>query len=665
MKREDARRRIKELRSAIEEHRYHYYIEDAPVITDREYDALEKELIDCENEYPEFITPDSPARRVGGGIASTFQPVRLAAPMQSLENAYNEADVREFHERLNRMLNRYPHSYVCEHKLDGLSVAIIYEGGIFVQAATRGDGLIGEDVTANVKTIKSIPLKLRKHLNKIVIRGEVFYPLKEFLKSNEQREEDGLSPFSNPRNAAAGSLRQIDPRITAERPLGFYGYQILSGEELPGLKSQEEVLSFLYDIGIPTNRSYKICNDINGIIDYYKHELNERQKWNYDADGIVIKVNSMEEQSILGSTAKSPRWAIAYKFPSQIARTRVLSIEVQVGRTGALTPVASLEPVKIEGAKISRVSLHNEEELKRKDIRVGDLVEIERAGGVIPYVVRAISEKRTGAEEEFKWLLKCPECGGNIFKPEGESAWRCINRNCRAQLIEGIRHFAGRNAMDIGGLGPVLVTKLVENNMIRRLSDIYNLKISDIENLERMGKKSAENLISQIEASKKKPYHKVLYAIGIRRVGLEVARILCNALPSIELLRNASLESLTSIEGVGPIAAGSIMDFMLIQENITLLEELKNFGINMEESTTEKRGILSGEVAVLTGSLSSMTRDQAKERLEALGARISSTVTRDTTIVITGEKPGSKAKKAAEQGIKLIDEKEFLALIEK
>lgn len=656
-----AKKRIEDLRTQIEKHRKLYYEENAPVISDYEYDLLEKELKELEEKFPEFKTKESPSEKVGGAVSKGFASVVHPSPLLSLENVYNEGEIKDWISRVERAAEKGNLEFVGELKFDGLSVGLFYEFGKLVKAATRGDGTIGEDVTQNVFRINDIPKQIGFKEGTLIVRGEIYMPLKEFKEFNEKREEEGLEVFANPRNAAAGSLRQIDPSVTAQRPLSLYVYQIMNCS-LAIPPTHYECLKLLQEWGLPVDSNIRLLSCEKEIIDFWKEMVEKRDTLPYDADGVVIKLNSLELQKRAGSTAKAPRWAVAFKFPPEQAKTKIKEIVVQVGRTGALTPVANLEPVKIGGVVVSRVSLHNEDELRRKDARVGDTVLIERAGGVIPYLVRVYKEERPPDSKEFVFPEVCPVCGSRIHKSEGEVIKRCSNRNCKAQLKEAIRHFASREGMDISGLGRILVEKLVESGKVKSLSDLYLLNEKELALLERMGEKSAKNLIEEIEKSKSRSYERLLYALGIRMVGEETAKILADKFYTIDLLKNATEEDLMKIEGIGPKVSKEIIEFFKIEDNLKLIENLKSLGLKME-GEKKAEGPLKGLTFVLTGTLSKMSRNEAKEILENLGAKVSNTVTKQTDYLIVGDDPGSKLEKAKKLNIKILDESEFKKLV--
>ncbi|MBC7362538.1 MAG: NAD-dependent DNA ligase LigA [Candidatus Aminicenantes bacterium] len=659
--REEARKRISELREQILYHEKKYYVDNDPQISDYEFDQLMAELKRLEEAFPEFITPDSPTQRVGEKPVEGFLTVEHRRPMLSIENCYDVEGLKEFDERIRKLLPKEKIEYVAELKIDGLSISITYRDGRYQQAVTRGDGFRGDDVTAQVKTIRSLPLTI-PITDEVEVRGEVYLPYESFKKINQEREKKGEPLFANPRNAAAGSIRLLDPREVANRNLDIFLYYIfINGQERP---SQWENLLQLKKLGFKTNPHSRLCLSLDEVIDYYQEWTEKRDSLEYDVDGVVVKVNSTRQRELLGATAKSPRWAISFKFPARQATTRIKEIIIQVGRTGALTPVAILEPVQISGTTISRCTLHNEEELKRKDIRVGDYILLERSGDVIPHVVSVMKERRTGKEKPFIWPKTCPVCHSAIYKEEGEAISRCINPSCPARIRESILHFASRRAMNIEGLGEALVDQLLAAGLIKQIPDLYHLQYEDLIKLERMGPKSAQNLLDQIEESKSRELWRLIFALGIRHVGEKLAQSLAKKFLDLEKLARASEEELMTLEDVGPKVARSIVFFFAQPENRELIKKLKEAGLKFKE-TTEKVGPqpLQGLTFVLTGTLSSMTREQAKEKIERLGGSVSSSVSKKTDYLIVGEEPGSKLDKARQLGVKTLDEKEFLKLL--
>lgn len=661
---DEARGRAERLRDEIVYHERKYYQDNDPQISDAEFDALVRELTALESLYPELVTPESPTQRVGGKPLEGFRSVVHSTPMMSIENCYNEEELRAFEERIRKLLPGETVRYAAELKIDGLSVSISYRGGRYFQAVTRGDGLQGDDITRNVKTIRAVPL-LIKDKDAVEVRGEIYLPFESFRTINREREENGEAPFANPRNAAAGSIRLLDPKEVSARGLDtFIYYLFLDGREPD---SQWESLSRLKEMGFHTNPNSRLCASIEEVIAYYREWGEKRDGLEYDVDGMVIKVDSAEQRSKLGATAKSPRWAIAYKFPARQATTRIEDIIVQVGRTGALTPVAVLEPVKLSGVTISRSTLHNEDEILRKDIRIGDHILLERSGDVIPRVVSVMTERRTGNEKVFRLPDNCPACGSAVFRPEGEVVSRCVNPSCPARLRESVLHYASRRAMDIEGLGESLVDQLLVKGLVRSIPDIYTLGREELAALDRMGPKSAENLLSQIGDSKKRGLSRLIHGLGIRHVGEKMARSLADRFDSIEALAAANEEELTAIADVGPRVAESIRFFFTREENLALIKRLEEAGVVTlkQERGPEGARPLAGQIFVITGTLRDHTRDQAAEILEGLGAEVGTSVTRKTTGLIVGESPGSKLRKAMELGLRIIREAEFAELIGK
>ncbi len=664
----EAKKRINELRDKINYHNYRYYVLDSPEISDEEYDRLFQELKELENRFPELITPDSPTQRVGGEPLPEFKQIRHRVAMLSLDNVFNEEEAREFDARVKRMLKTDKEiEYVCEPKLDGLAVELIYENGKFVAGATRGDGTVGEDVTSNLKTIKSIPLILfSKKINPpklLEVRGEVIINKKDFEKLNKEREKAGEPLFANPRNAAAGSLRQLDPKITAQRPLDIflYGMGYIEGIEF---KSQWEFLDFLPHWGLKTNKLNRLCKNIEEVIDYYKEMVLKRSELPYECDGIVIKVNSIDLQKKLGELSHSPRWAVAFKFPPQQAISRIINIEAQVGRTGVITPVAILEPVRVSGVTVSRATLHNMDEIERKDVRIGDTVVVQRAGDVIPEIVKPVKEKRTGKESKFRMPENCPSCGSKIIKEEGEVAYRCINLSCPAQVKERIRHFCMREAMDIEGLGEKFIDQMVEKGLVKDVADLYYLKPEDFFHLERMGSKLAENLYNAIQGSKEVTLDRFIFALGILHVGEHIARVLAREFNTFENLMKVKKEELLKVKEIGEEITTSITDFFANRDNLKLIEKLLKAGIKIKPVEKQKiESPLKGKTVVFTGELKTMTRSEAQRLVEELGGRAANSVSKKTDLVVAGPGAGSKLEQAKKLGIKIIDEEEFLKMV--
>jgi DNA ligase (NAD+) len=667
--------RVKKLREEIEYHNYRYYVLDSPVISDAEYDALMHELRELEAKYPELITPDSPTQRVGFKPAEGFKEVPHREPMLSLDDAMEESEVIEFDRRIKRFLNlpeNMPIEYTVEPKIDGLAIELVYEQGALRVGATRGDGYLGEDVTNNLKTIKTIPLRLRKFSEdapeippRIDVRGEVYMTKEEFKKINEERIARKEIPFANPRNAAAGSLRQLDPQVTAKRKLDLFCYGVGYTEGYT-FKTQWEVLQTLPKWGLKVNPMVKLASNIEEAIQYHKEIQRIRDSLPYEIDGIVIKVNDLALWERLGTKARSPRYALAYKFQPTQSTTQLIDVVFQVGRTGAVTPVAILKPVKIGGVVVERATLHNEDFIKNLDIRIGDHVLVQRAGDVIPEIVMPIKEKRTGQEREIHFPTHCPICGSKLVKKSGEAVWRCPNRSCYAQGVRRIMHFASRNAMNIEGLGTKVAQALVDKEMVQTPADLYYLKIEDFMKLPGFAYKKAKNLRDGIEKSKKTTLGRFLFALGIRHVGEAMAQLLAERFKSLDKLIQASMADLTAIPGVGPEAAKSIVEFFRDEENQRMIEKLLQAGITFEEEEKEEAlpKVLEGLTFVFTGALRSFSREEAKEIVTKLGGKATDSVSRNVNYVVVGEEPGSKYQKALSLGIKTLNEEEFLKLLE-
>jgi len=659
-----AKHQIQKLREEIKYHEKKYYVDNDPQISDYEFDKLVKKLKELEKKFPELVTPESPTQRVGEQPLAGFTPVEHSSPMLSLDNCYSVEELREFEERIKRIIPGEKIEYVTELKIDGLGISSIYRDGKYFQAVTRGDGFRGDDVTPNVKTIRSMPLSI-KNSKEIEVRGEVYLPFQSFQKINREKGKKGEPLFANPRNAAAGSLRQLDPKEVASRRLDVFLYYIfIEGKEQP---TQWKNLQTLRELGFKTNPNSRHCPTLEQVISFWEEWREKRDNLDYDVDGIVVKVNSTEQQKKLGWTAKFPRWSVAFKFPARQATTKIREITVQVGRTGALTPVAILEPVQLSGITISRSTLHNEDEIRRKDIRIGDHVLIERSGDVIPKVVSVMKERRTGKEKKFVFPSRCPVCHSATFKSEGEAISRCTNPSCPAKLREALLHFASRRAMNIEGLGDALVDLLLAAKLIKNIPDIYSLKYDELVKLERMGPKSSQNLLSEIENSKQRDLDRLIYALGIRHVGERTARALASHFKSLESLARATLEELTEVEDVGPTVAESIAFFFKQPENMKLISRLKEMGLNFSyKEPRPARGLsLSGQTFVLTGTLSSLSREQAQDIIQELGGAVSSSVSGKTTYLVVGESPGSKLDKARKLGITILDEKEFLKMFKR
>ena len=659
MDKKEAEEKIKKLREEINYHNYKYYVENNPVISDYEYDQLLKQLEKLESEHPDLITPDSPTQRVGEQPVEGFKTVKHKVPMLSLANTYSYDEIRDFDERVRKNVGDV--EYTVDPKIDGVGVALLYENGVFVRGATRGDGVKGDDITANLKTIRSIPLRLRGNvLKNVEVRGEVYMPLEGFKKYNREQAEKGGVIFANPRNAAAGSLRQLDPRIVASRPLDIFIYYLsYSDREFDTL---ENAFKALKEAGFRINPLMKKVKTVGEVIEYCEDLEKKRETLDYEIDGVVVKVNSYAQQRELGETSKNPRWAIAYKFSAKQATTKLKDIIIQVGRTGTLTPVAVLEPVKVGGVTVSRATLHNFDELKRKDIRIGDWVLVERSGDVIPQIVKSIKERRTGAEKRKGIPKKCPVCGTEVVRPEGEVAIRCPNRYCPARLKWRLRYYASRDAMDIDHLGEQTIDKLLDAGLVNDIADLYSLKKEDILKLEGFKEKSAQNLLDSIERSKKQDLSRLIYGLGIRHVGKYAAQLLASRYNSVDELAKASEEELKQIDGLGDKSAESIVTFFSTEENQKLIERLKEIGVKTKEE--KKHGLpLEGKKFVFTGGLSTLSRPEASDLVKQKGGIVTSSVSKDIDYVVVGDKPGSKYEKAKKMNIKIIDEEEFKKIV--
>lgn len=711
LSREEAEREIERLRELIRYHDERYYVLNDPEISDYEYDQLVKRLAELEGAYPDLITPDSPTQRVSGRPAEGFPKYAHRHPMLSLDNTYSVEELIEWDQRVRKGVGLDSIEYVTELKIDGLSIAVIYEDGLLVRGVTRGDGTIGEDVTQNVRTIRSLPLRIKPSAfeltleaqpslfsgdgppkpREVEVRGEVFLPNEVFRQINEERVEQGLPPFANPRNAASGTMKQLDPKVVAERRLDIFCYDLFFDGRKP-FATHWQALEWMAAAGFKVNRHRRLCSSMREVVDFCKEWEEKRDDLGYEIDGVVIKVNSIAFQERLGATSKAPRWAVAYKFPARQATTKVLDIKVQVGRLGTLTPVAELEPVFLAGTTVSRASLHNEDQIKRLGVMIGDYVLIEKSGEIIPQVVKVIESKRAGREHElrpFRMPERCPECGQKVVRLENEVAWRCVNSSCPARIKAGLKLFASRSAMRIEGLGDALIEQLTSERvkvdkkgmpllnpsgeperlppLVRDFADLYHLKEhrDELIALERMGEKSVDNLLRQIEESKQNDLHRLIYALGIRHVGERTAKILAEEFDSIDELMEASQERLAQIREIGPVVAASIVEWFREPKNRELIRRLKEAGVNTrrkQPAPAHRRG-LEGKQFVLTGALSSMTREQAKQVIEELGGRVTSSVTKKTDYLVVGQEPGSKLDRARQLGIKILTEEEFLELI--
>jgi len=661
---------IEKLRNEIRRHEDLYYVQDSPEISDLEYDQLLSKLQALEKTHPELITPDSPSQRVGGRPAEGFPEIVHRRPMLSLDNSYNIEELRAFDQRCQRLAEGRKLEYVAELKIDGLSLSLQYESGVLRRGVTRGDGRIGEEVTQNARTIRSVPLRLKSEARKIdgevEVRGEVFIPLEVFRKTNAEREEQGEPRFANPRNAAAGAIRQLDSRLVARRKLDMFAYDLLVGGNKP-FATHWDALKWLEQAGFRVNSNKKLCKSIDDVIEFANEMEKRRDELGYEIDGLVVKVNSTVLQDDFGSTQKAPRWAIAYKYPARQASTKVLSIVVQVGRTGALTPVANLEPVFLAGTTVSRATLHNEDEIARLGLKIGDWVMIEKSGEIIPKVLSVIKSKRTGKEETFKPPTHCPVCGSEISRIEGEVVARCVAADCAAQLVGRLLHFASRRAMRIEGLGDVLAIQLVDAELVKDVGDLYELTLEQVSGLPRMAKKSATNLQEQIEASKLRDLTNLIYALGIRHVGERTAGILAQHFGSLAALANATTEALDDIPEIGLTVAESVRDWFEDEGNRKLCDRLRAAGVRTElakQSNVQLDERFAGKQFVLTGKMEGYTRDEARALIEARGGRVNSSVSKKTDFVIAGEESGSKLDKATALGIDVIDEAGFRQMLE-
>ncbi len=653
------------LRHTIEEHQYRYYAQDDPAISDQEYDGLFKELQGLEASYPDLVTPDSPTQRVGGVVSSSFRSVPHLQPVLSLSNAFSPQDVAAFFARVSEQAKGAQAAFVVEPKIDGLSVILRYNQGILDLALTRGDGRNGEDVTQNVRTVKAIPLKLRLEKGEaapefLEVRGEVFLPREDFRKLNEGREERGLSVFANPRNAAAGSLRQLDPKITAERPLRalFYEVRQINGNRRGAVDTEMEMLGMIGEMGLPVPE-YVLCHTLDEILRQIEIWDEKRHKLGYDTDGIVIKLDSHVLGRTIGATAHSPRWQIAFKFPAEQVETRVLDIIIQVGRTGVLTPTAILEPVRVSGSTVSRATLHNEDIIKERDVRIGDHVILQKAGEIIPEIVSVLKDRRKGDENEFAMPDNCPVCGTQVVRLPGEAARRCTNLTCPAQLREKLIHFASRDAMDIRGLGPAMVDALLAADLVKDAGDLYSLTVDDLRTIPRQGEKSSQNLAEAIAASKTRPFPRVLYALGIRHVGQKASEVLAERFGNLDTLMSATADEIQSVPDIGPETAKAVISSRSQAGMEQLMSKLKNAGVRGVLDTCSQKvsqdGPLSGKTFVITGTLAGVTRGEAEEVIKGLGGKVSSTVSKNTYAVIVGENPGSKLQRANALGVKVVD----------
>jgi DNA ligase (NAD+) len=667
------KKRIEELREIINYHNYRYYVLDSPEISDAEYDELMRELRQLEAEHPELVTPDSPTQRIGAPPVEAFGVVEHPQPLLSLANAFSHEELAAWHKRVSNLLGRRQFDLVCEPKIDGLAVALTYVGGLLATGATRGDGYRGEDITQNLRTIRSIPLSVpREAPPRFEVRGEVYLPKAGFKKLNEERAKEELPLFANPRNAAAGSVRQLDSSITARRPLDIfiYGLGWAEGKAIPD--THWEIMQYLKSLGFKINPNIALRRSLDEAEKYHQSWVESREKFPYEADGIVVKVNSIALQQELGTVAHEPRWAIAYKFPAIQGTTRLIDIGINVGRTGSLNPYAILEPLRVGGVVISSAALHNEEDIHRKDIRIGDWVVVQRAGDVIPEIVKPIISRRTGKEKIFSMPSRCPVCGSEVIKPEDEAMHRCTNTACPSQALEKIKHFVSRGAMDIDGVGEKLCQALFEAGLVKDVADLYDLTKEQLLGLERMADKSASNVLNSIEESKNRPLARVIFALGILHVGEQYAELLAEQFHSIDQLAKANQEELSALPSIGPKIAQSIVAFFRQEGNIQIIEKLKKAKVKLKREKVKKVGEglvpslpLAGLEFVLTGKLESLSRSEAEAKIKALGGKAGSDVTKKTSYVVVGADPGSKRDKAEKLGIKTLSEAEFLELLDK
>ncbi|HCA78571.1 MAG TPA: DNA ligase [Bacteroidetes bacterium] len=661
-------KRLEGLRAQLREHDYRYYVLAQPAIADEEYDRLLRELLDLESAHPDLVTPDSPSQRVGGQPTKEFPTVVHDVPMLSLSNTYNEEEVRDFDRRVGSALGDETYRYVCELKVDGVAVSLVYRDAMLLRGATRGDGTQGDDITQNLKTIRSVPLRLmgkKKGLAEFEVRGEVFMKRDDFRRMNAERELAGEKLFINPRNSAAGTLKLQDPKVVASRPLNFVAYYLRAGSGT--LTSHHDNLAILRDLGFPVSRETRICRNVEAVVEYWRDWETRRDSLPYDIDGVVVKVDALRHQERLGTIAKSPRWAIAFKFASRQATTTLKAITLQVGRVGTITPVAELEPVFLGGTTVSRATLHNEDYIKELDIRPGDTVVVEKGGDVIPKVSSVVKEKRKGGTKPFTMPSECPECGSKISRPEGEASTYCENSECSAQLRGRIEHFAHRGAMDIEGLGEAVVDQLAALGYVNNYADLYELhrKRGALIKLDRWGEKSVENLLLAVEKSKERPFGRLLFALGIRHVGTSVAQLIVDRFQSMEALKNATFEELQSVQGIGPRIAESITRFLEDKHNRKIIERLAKSGLTLEEKKkrSTRQTPFTGKTIVLTGTLAAYGREEAKALVEERGGHVSSSVSTKTDFVIVGLDAGSKLDKAKKLGIRTLEEEEFIKLL--
>lgn len=659
--------RIAELRREIEHHNYQYHVLDSPAISDEEYDRMFRELLELELEHPELAIPESPTQRVGAEPQEKFSRAKHLRPMLSLANAFNEEELQAFYKRISNLLENTKIGFVTELKIDGVAVTLTYERGRLVRGATRGNGLVGEEITANLRTVRSIPLRLRAGKTDpelVEVRGEAYLPLSAFSRINEERSQDGKTLFANPRNAAAGTLRQLDPRVTASRPLAFFAYGIGQAEGTQ-FHTQKEVLKTISQWGFPVNPHYHYHPSIRRVIEFCREWEKKRNSLDYQIDGVVVKVNRLSDQERLGFVTREPRWAVAYKFPGQLATTRLLEIGINVGRTGAMTPYAILQPVELGGVTIRMATLHNQDDIRRKDIREGDIVIVKRAGDVIPQVVGPLPERRTGAEREFAYPRLCPVCQADVKREPGEAMAYCTNRRCPAQGIEALKHFVSRVAMDIRGLGAQTVEKLLDLKLIEDPADLYFLSADDLSKLPNFKEKSVSNLLNSIEQSKRQPFARVLFALGIRHVGETTAELLARAFPDIDSLAGASEAEISSVQGIGPEIARAVREHFTVEGNRPLIEKLKSAGLQLRigRETLIPEAPLEGKSFVITGRLPTLSRKQASELIKTRGGKVISSLSSKTDYLVVGDHPGSKYEKARQLGVPTLSQEGLMEMI--
>jgi DNA ligase (NAD+) len=657
MDKTSARKEIDGLREELNHHSYLYYVLDKPEITDAEYDRLYRRLVELEEQYPDLVTADSPTQRVGDKVSGSFAEIKHSRPRMSLDDAFSLDEIQEFETRAKKLVDEH-FDYVCELKIDGLQMVLTYKKGLLVTAATRGDGVTGEDVTHTIRTVRDVPLKLAQPID-LVVSGEIYIGKKDFERINEQQKSKGEQVYANPRNLAAGTVRQLDPKVASARRLRSFVYDI-DGSLSP--KTQEEILGVLEELGFSVNPEHKLAHSLEEVSEFIRHWTTKRTSLPYEVDGVVVKINDLKQRTALGNTAKAPRWAIAYKFPAEQKETKILRIEVQVGRQGTLTPVAVLEPVKLAGTTVSRATLHNEDEIKRKDVRVGDTVVVQKAGDIIPEVVEVVKKKRPKSAKAFKMPEECPICGGKVVRVEGEAAYRCVNKQCATVQLRKLEHFVSRDAFDIEGMGEKIIEQLYQVGLVKDPADFFTLQEGDVEPLERFAEKSAKNVVQAIRTSQTVTLDRFIYGLGILHVGAQTARDVANAFGTLEKLRQARKEDLVEIEGVGVKVGESIYNFFQDKNSAELIDKLLKVGVTVKQPEKPKSNKLNGKTFVVTGTLATMSREEAEARVREMGGKVSGSVSAKTDYVVVGASPGSKYDKAKKLGVKTIDEQEFMAL---